>query len=107
MGRYQKPRNDHRRRGGQGQHLRRQHQPEARRAVGAEAAVAHDLQRLLAVGTPAESVTGVGKPVLVKRPGGPQRRGGGEHQCQGHRKDQVRKREHPPATAPTSAPTSG
>ena len=95
MGRDQQPRNHGGRRRGEGQHLRREHQPESRRPVSAEPAVAHDLQRAFAGGA-AEAVAGVGEPVLVEGAGGEQGRGGGEDEGQAHREDEMGEPEHAP-----------
>ena len=93
MGRDQEPRHRFGRRRRQREHLRREHQSEPRRAVGAEPAVAHDFERAFARGAAAESVAGVREPVLVQGAGGEEGGGDGEHNAQAGRKDQVREPE--------------
>ena len=75
--------------------------------LGAEPAVAHDLQRALAGGAAAEAVARVREPVLVRGAGGEQGGGGGEDEREAQREGKMGEPETPPANAPTRAPTRG
>ena len=72
----------------QNRHLARQHQDQPQRAIRPDPAVTHDVERTLFGAPAAQTVAGVGKPVLMQRARQQDPRSGGQDRCHQRRPDQ-------------------